>query len=274
MEAELESTVRANGCQRIHFARNVGFSVESECTHSARRGCFQVIHSSYFFASTPGLIMRSMQERVDPQPQIDTERFVTLHDLSRDCDVRHKQIWYRLKNLIQKGSLEAGRDFYTADYVDPLHFEWKVDPVRYLALSPEHRLRFDARQRRVQAEAASTPPEEPHAPKLESEEIRKEPQRESKVEATEGQGVSERVVEALLSELSAKNQTINDLQTTIRTMSGDFRSFGEVMQHVTQQNARLQDRIFQLAAPTPEREDRSSLETPSSAPAEIHGAAA
>jgi hypothetical protein len=169
-------------------------------------------------------------EKIDPDESVDTAQFVTLHDLARDCDVRQKNIWYRLKKLMAQGKLDPGADYFTQDYVDPLHFEWKVNPWRYLELSPKHRERFDARQHRIRfesehRESASTADANDEEPARTPESTRTHIA--GNVESNDSSEGSGRVLEKLLEQLDHQNQTIGDLQTTIRAISSDSSSFGK-----------------------------------------------
>ena len=154
--------------------------------------------------------------------------------------------------------MQPGLDFYTADYVDPLHFEWRVEPRKYLELSPRHRVSFDNRQRRIHLESAkdskSTPPES------EMDSIRD--QSKTILESEPG---SNPLVTKLLEELDHKNETIKDLQGTIRVMTDGFRTFSEnagaAISSLTDQNGKLNSQILLLAAP--ESADRSTGQQPS-----------
>lgn len=58
--------------------------------------------------------------------------FVTVHDLSRELDVSARVIRYHLTRLITAGKLEKDKDFRQENFKDPLHFEWRINPVSFM----------------------------------------------------------------------------------------------------------------------------------------------
>lgn len=58
--------------------------------------------------------------------------FVTIHELSRSLNIPDRVVRYRFNQLRQAGSLVEGDDFRRDDYVDDLHFTWKINPLAFM----------------------------------------------------------------------------------------------------------------------------------------------
>ena len=58
--------------------------------------------------------------------------FVTIHELSRSLNIPDRVVRYRFNQLRQAGSLVEGDDFRRDDYVDELHFTWKINPLSFM----------------------------------------------------------------------------------------------------------------------------------------------
>jgi hypothetical protein len=58
--------------------------------------------------------------------------FVTIHDLSRELDVSARVVRYHLMRLITVQKLKKDEDYRQEDFKDPLHFEWKINPLSFM----------------------------------------------------------------------------------------------------------------------------------------------
>jgi len=61
--------------------------------------------------------------------------FITLHELSRQLNKPERQLRHKFKNLLKKNSLVEGEDFIREGYIDEQHFMFKINPVRFIALT-------------------------------------------------------------------------------------------------------------------------------------------
>jgi hypothetical protein len=61
--------------------------------------------------------------------------FLTLHELSRELNKPERQLRHKFKNLLKKNTLVEGEDFIREGYVDDQHFVFKINPVRFVALT-------------------------------------------------------------------------------------------------------------------------------------------
>lgn len=59
-------------------------------------------------------------------------KYVTLHDLARELNKPERQIRYRFHSLRKAGKLTQDIDFIRDDFTDPLHFAYKINPVRFM----------------------------------------------------------------------------------------------------------------------------------------------
>jgi hypothetical protein len=64
--------------------------------------------------------------------------FLTLHELSRELNKPERQLRHKFKNLLKKNSLVEGEDFIREGYIDDQHFVFKINPVRFVALTQLH----------------------------------------------------------------------------------------------------------------------------------------
>lgn len=58
--------------------------------------------------------------------------FVTIHELSRSLNIPDRVVRYRFNQLRQSGNLVEGDDFRRDDFVDDLHFTWKINPLSFM----------------------------------------------------------------------------------------------------------------------------------------------
>jgi hypothetical protein len=61
--------------------------------------------------------------------------FLTLHELSRELNKPERQLRHKFKNLLKKNTLVEGDDFIREGYIDDQHFVFKINPVRFVALT-------------------------------------------------------------------------------------------------------------------------------------------
>jgi hypothetical protein len=61
--------------------------------------------------------------------------FLTLHELSRELNKPERQLRHKFKNLLKQNTLVEGEDFIREGYVDDQHFVFKINPVRFVALT-------------------------------------------------------------------------------------------------------------------------------------------
>jgi hypothetical protein len=61
--------------------------------------------------------------------------FLTLHELSRELNKPERQLRHKFKNLLKKNTLIEGEDFIREGYIDDQHFVFKINPVRFVALT-------------------------------------------------------------------------------------------------------------------------------------------
>ena len=58
--------------------------------------------------------------------------FLTLHDLARQFNKPERVIRYKFHSLRQSGKLIENEDFRREDFVDELHFAYKINPLRFM----------------------------------------------------------------------------------------------------------------------------------------------
>lgn len=63
------------------------------------------------------------------------EGFLTIHELSTQFNISAKAIRSRLHKLIAAGKLVEHTDFIRDKYIDPTHFEWRVNPTTFMRAS-------------------------------------------------------------------------------------------------------------------------------------------
>jgi hypothetical protein len=61
--------------------------------------------------------------------------FLTLHELSRELNKPERQLRHKFKNLLKKNTMIEGEDFIRDGYIDEQHFIFKINPVRFVALT-------------------------------------------------------------------------------------------------------------------------------------------
>jgi hypothetical protein len=61
--------------------------------------------------------------------------FLTLHELSRELNKPERQLRHKFKNLLKKNTLIEGEDFIREGYIDDQHFVFKINPIRFVALT-------------------------------------------------------------------------------------------------------------------------------------------
>jgi hypothetical protein len=61
--------------------------------------------------------------------------FITLHELSRQLNKPERQLRHKFKNLLKQSTLIEGEDFIREGYIDDQHFVFKINPVRFVALT-------------------------------------------------------------------------------------------------------------------------------------------
>ena len=61
--------------------------------------------------------------------------FLTLHELSRELNKPERQLRHKFKNLLKQNTLIEGEDFIREGYIDEQHFVFKINPVRFVALT-------------------------------------------------------------------------------------------------------------------------------------------
>jgi hypothetical protein len=61
--------------------------------------------------------------------------FITLHELSRQLNKPERQLRHKFKNLLKQNTLIEGEDFIREGYIDDQHFVFKINPVRFVALT-------------------------------------------------------------------------------------------------------------------------------------------
>ena len=61
--------------------------------------------------------------------------FLTLHELSRELNKPERQLRHKFKNLLKTNILKEGEDFIREGYIDDQHFVFKINPVRFVALT-------------------------------------------------------------------------------------------------------------------------------------------
>ena len=61
--------------------------------------------------------------------------FLTLHELSRELNKPERQLRHKFKNLLKQNTLVEGEDFIRDGYIDDQHFIFKINPVRFVALT-------------------------------------------------------------------------------------------------------------------------------------------
>ena len=61
--------------------------------------------------------------------------FLTLHELSRELNKPERQLRHKFKNLLKTNTLKEGEDFIREGYIDDQHFVFKINPVRFVALT-------------------------------------------------------------------------------------------------------------------------------------------
>jgi hypothetical protein len=60
-------------------------------------------------------------------------QYLTLHELARQFNKPERQVRYRFRELLKAGKLTEGEDFRKEDFVDELHFAYKINPLRFMA---------------------------------------------------------------------------------------------------------------------------------------------
>ncbi len=58
--------------------------------------------------------------------------YLTLHELARQFNKPERVIRYKFHTLHKAGKLEEGEDFRKEDFVDDLHFAYKINPLRFM----------------------------------------------------------------------------------------------------------------------------------------------
>src|SRR5882762_7374624 len=61
--------------------------------------------------------------------------FVTLPQLARELNKPEKVLRYKFKKLLKKNTLVDGEDFVREGYIDDKHFLYKINPIRFVALT-------------------------------------------------------------------------------------------------------------------------------------------
>ena len=155
---------------------------------------------------------------------MDSQGYVSLHDLARDCDIKEKNIRNKFHRLLQDGALFEGhqdadpKDCYKIDYKDDRHFEWRINPSRYLAEAPKHAKFAKTFISASQMEAEMTTTDNQTDSGVLSTDDTPPPPDESFV-AKRGTKVEPTLLDpfqqALLTELKEKNKQIESLSETI-----------------------------------------------------------